>query len=260
MKTAILRLAALFAIMAVAQDFVPAASVQSGQAQTNSIQSNGAVTNPPKPVLTGFPFTNESLSYTVNWPTGLSLGEAHVSATGTSTGWQFELGLDAGIPGFAVKDTYRATATANLCSESFSKDSVHGARKNAETVTIDSATSTATRTPANGVGSSKVTVPDCIHDALTFLYYARRELGQGRVPQAQEIIFGAIYNGSFQYTGAETIQVGQKRVVTDKVVCHIKGPASDVQFDAYFDRDAARTPLSIRVPLPVGKFSLEIVR
>ena len=224
------------------------------------LRPSPAQTSPAKPALAGFPFTNESLSYTVNWPSGLSLGEAHLSATGTSTGWKFELALDASIPGFAVRDTYKSTSTADLCSESFNKDVVHGNRKNLESVTIDRTASTATRTPSNGVGSSKVTVPDCIHDALTFLFYARRELGQGRVPTAQEIIFGAIYNGSFQYAGAETIQVGDKHVVADKVVCHIKGPASDVQFDAYFDRDAARTPLSVRVPLPVGKFSLEIVR
>jgi hypothetical protein len=241
MSRAILRLALLFGVVA----FVHTAFAQ---------------TSPAKPVLTGFPFTNESLAYTVNWPSGLTLGEAHLSATGITTGWRFELSLDAGIPGFAVKDTYRSSASAELCSESFSKDMAHGSRKNNESVTIDKATATATRAPANGVGSSKMTVPDCIHDALTFLFYARRELGQGRVPAAQEVIFGAIYNSSLQYAGAETIQVGDKRVLTDKVVCHIKGPASDIQFDAYFDRDAARTPLSIRVPLPVGKFSLEIVR
>jgi hypothetical protein len=233
--------------------------------QTKPVQSKGAPgasgpTSPAKPSLTGFPFTNESLTYSVNWPSGLTLGDAHLSSTGISTGWKFELSLDAGVPGFAVKDTYRSTASAELCSETFSKDLSHGSRKGSETVTIDKATSTATRTPANGLGSSKVTVPDCIHDALTFLFYARRELGQGRVPTAQEIIFGAVYNASLQYAGAETIVVGEKRVLTDKVVCHIKGPASDVQFDAYFDRDAARTPLCIRVPLPVGKFSLEIVR
>jgi hypothetical protein len=224
------------------------------------VQTGFAQTGPARPVLTGFPFTNESLAYTVNWPSGLTLGEAHLSSTGITTGWRFELSLDAGIPGFAVKDTYRSTASADLCSESFSKDLAHGNRKNNETVSIDKATATATRTPSNGVGSSKIAVPDCIHDALTFLYYARRELGQGRVPAAQELIFGAMYNATLQYAGAETIQVGDKRVLTDKVVCHIKGPASDIQFDAYFDRDAARTPLSVRVPLPIGKFSLEIVR
>lgn len=246
----ILRVAGLCLIAAFAQDFVPSSALENGFAQTT----------PAKPVLTGFPFTNESLSYTVNWPSGLTLGEAHLSATGITTGWRFELSLDASVPGFAVKDTYTSTATSDLCSESFSKDIVHGTRKNKETVTIDRATATATRTPANGVGSSKTTVPDCVHDALAFLFYARRELGQGRVPAAQEIIFGAVYNISLQYAGAETVLTGDKRVLTDKMICHVKGPASDVQFDAYFDRDPARTPVSVRVPLPIGKFSLEIVR
>jgi hypothetical protein len=249
------RLAVVCGIVA----YSPQLGAQTKFVQT-PVQSSPAQTSPAKPLLTGFPFTNESLSYTVTWPSGLPLGEAHLSATGTSTGWRFELSLDAGIPGFAVKDTYGSTASADLCSETFTKDLSHGSRKGSEKVTIDRATSTATRTPANGLGSSKITVPDCIHDALAFLFYARRELGQGRVPPAQEIIFGAIYNSSLQYAGAETILVGDKHVLTDKVICHIKGPASDIQFDAYFDRDAARTPLAVRVPLPIGKFSLELVR
>ena len=215
---------------------------------------------PDKPVLKGFPFTNESLSYTVNWPSGLSLGEAHLSATGIKSGWKFDLGLDASIPGFAVKDNFNSTSSPDLCSETFSKDAVHGSRKSKESVTVDAASSTATRVNEKGAGAAKMAVPGCVRDALTFLFYARREMGQGRVPVAQEIIFGAIYNGSFEYTGAETIPVGGKPTVTDKVVCHIKGPASDITFDAYFDRDPARTPVSIRVPLPVGKFSLELVR
>jgi hypothetical protein len=170
------------------------------------------------------------------------------------------MGLDAGIPGFVVKDTYKSTASLDLCSETFSKEYTHGTRKSNETVTIDKATSTAKRMPANGVGESKITVPDCIRDALTFIYYARREMGQGRVPVAQSIIFGAVYDGSFEYAGAETITVGTKNILTDRLVCHVRGPASNIQFDAYFDRDPARTPVSIRVPLPLGKFSLELVR
>jgi hypothetical protein len=256
----ILRLAVLYGIVALLQLGAQSKPAQIKPAQSKSAQAGPEPGGPAKPVLTGFPFTNESLTYTVNWPSGLTLGEAHLSATGIATGWRFELSLDASVPGLAVKDSYSSTASAELCSETFSKDLSHGSRKGSEKVTIDRETSTATRTPSNGVGSSKITVPDCIHDALTFLFYARRELGQGRVPSAQEIIFGAIYNSSLQYAGAQTIQVGDKHVLTDKVICHIKGPASDIQFDAYFDRDAARTPLSVRVPLPIGKFSLEIVR
>lgn len=216
-------------------------------------------TSAPQPTLTGFPFTNETLIYTVNWPSGLSLGEGHMTATREIAGWRFELSLDASVPGFDVKDSYRAGSGLDFCSASFSKDSMHGKRKTSETIAIDRASRIATRHLTTGA-VSKVTVPDCIRDALTFVYYARRELGQGHVPAAQQMIFGALYNISLEYAGAETVLVSEKRVLTDKIVCHIKGPASDVTFDAYFDRDPARTPVAIRVPLPIGKFSLELVR
>jgi hypothetical protein len=212
-----------------------------------------------QPALTGFPFTNESLAYTVTWPSGLSLGEGHLSATAQNGGWKFDLSLDAGIPGFVVKDTFRASSSADLCSSTFVKDSVHGARKNSEAVTIDAAAGTATRHSTSG-GISTVSVPDCARDALTYLFYARRELGQGRVPPSQDVIFGASYNISLEYAGAETITVSDKSLLTDKMLCHVKGPASDFRFEAYFDRDPARTPVAIRVPLPIGKFSLELVR
>jgi hypothetical protein len=248
MKSGLLRLAVLWC-----------AVVQIGIAQTRITQ-----TAPAPPVLKGFPFTNESLSYTVTWPSGLSIGEGHLSAASGPAGWRFELALDAGIPGFTVKDTYISSAGAgDLCSASLSKDSVHGTRKRSETVSIDKSASTATRHSNYGGdtgGTSKITVPDCIHDALTFLFYARRELGQGRVPPPQEIIFGAVYDAALVYAGAETITLNDRHILTDKMVCHIRGPASDIQFDAYFDRDAARTPVAVRVPLPIGKISLELVR
>lgn len=259
MSSSILRVAVLAGAMA----FAPAGSVQTGSAQTARASAAPAQPTPAQPVLHGFPFTSESLAYSVEWPSGLSLGEGHLSATIEPSGWRFELTIDAGVPGFAVKDTYGSTAGADLCSASLSKDAVHGSRKSNETVTIDRKTATATRHSNYGGpvgGTSKLAVPDCVRDALTFLFYTRRELGQGRVPVPQQIIFGALYNASLQYAGAETILVNNKRILTDKIACHIKGPASDVQFDAYFDRDPARTPVSIRVPLPVGKLSLELVR
>jgi hypothetical protein len=222
--------------------------------------ASGAQAKPAQPALKGFPFTNESLSYAVNWPSGLSLGEAHTTATGTPTGWKFDFTLDAAIPGFAVKDSFESVATKDLCSQTFQKNTSHGSKKHGETVAIDQAAGTATRTPSNGVGASKSNVSGCVRDALALLFYARRELGQGRMPLAQEIIFGATYNGSFEYSGAATITVASKAVVTDKVICHVRGPASDITFEIYFDRDAARTPVSVRVPLAMGKFSLELVR
>jgi hypothetical protein len=38
------------------------------------------------------------------------------------------------------------------------------------------------------------------------------------------------------------------------------GPTSTIKFEMYFARDAARTPLLIRVPLQMGSFAMELVR
>lgn len=251
MRHSLFRRTALLGVAVLIQTVAPAGA-----------QSTGAARPAPAP-LTGFPFTSENLVYNVSWPSGLSLGEGRMSATSDSGGWRFELTLDAGIPGFTVKDAFQGSATANLCSSSFSKNTVHGSRKANETVTFDAATASATRHSNYGGtkgGTSKITIPDCARDALTFLYYTRRELGQGRVPPAQQIVFGGLYTITLTYTGAETVTVSDKRYLTDKLVCRVKGPASDIQFDAYFDRDPARTPVAIRVPLAMGKFSLELVR
>ena len=48
--------------------------------------------------------------------------------------------------------------------------------------------------------------------------------------------------------------------MTDRVVVFGKGPKSDFTFEILFARDAARTPLSIKIPVTVGTLSLELVR
>jgi hypothetical protein len=212
------------------------------------------------PALTGFPFTDETLTYSVTWPSGLALGEAHLHAGKAATGWNFGLAIDAGVPGFDVKDNYTSRANADFCSIEFAKQFVHGPRKGGEKETIDRSHATVTRTTTNGGGKSEFSVPDCTKDALTLLYYARREMGQGRVPPAQQILFGGLYDSSLQYTGEETVQIAGRPVVTDKVVCDLKGPSSTLRFEIYFARDPARTPLRFQVPLAMGKFSMELVR
>jgi hypothetical protein len=53
---------------------------------------------------------------------------------------------------------------------------------------------------------------------------------------------------------------GDSYVDADRIIGKIKGPASEAQFEAVFARDAARTPLQIKVPLALGSFSMELVR
>ena len=110
------------------------------------------------------------LNYTVNWPSGLSLGEAVMKAGGGEPGWDFEYTMDAGLPGLEIKDQYRSSADAQFCTARLEKDAVHGPRKAKETVIYDQQSHKAVRQTSGG-GKSEVAIPECVKDGLTFLYY-----------------------------------------------------------------------------------------
>ena len=211
---------------------------------------------PPAQPLAGFPFQDETLRFSIHWPTGVSLGEGRMQARRIEGGrWQFELSLDASVPGLTVTDRYRSVATADLCSVEFERESVHGPRKSHETVTFAQDKSMAHRATTGG-GFSDFSVPACAKDALAFLYFTRWEMGQGRVPPAGKIIFGGPYDIRLQYTGPQPV----KSETTDRLAVTVHGPASNVDFELLFARDPARSPLVIRAPLALGTFSLELAR
>ncbi len=212
--------------------------------------------------LTGFPFTGETLRYAIKWPSGVPMGEATVSATGENGGWRFDMNFNAGLPGFPFNDSYRSAVTANLCSVALSRSITHGTKKVEEQTTFDQQRHTAERRtllPAGG-GRSDLDLPDCAQDALAYWFLARREMGQGRVPPAARVFFGGPYQVSAQYTGAMEITVDNKTETTDHLNVSIKGPASDLTVEVFYARDPARTPLLIRIPAPVGKVTLNLVR
>jgi hypothetical protein len=215
------------------------------------------------PAQSGFPFQDESLHYSVNWPSRLSLGEADFRAHRTAEGWDFELSLDAGVPGFAVADKLRSSGTADLCSTRLERDLSQGGRKSREKTTFDQSKGVAHRAtefPLGG-GQGDFNIASCARDALTFVYYARRELGQGRVPSPQQVYFGSAYSVRMEYTGAQDISINESRpVVTDHLVISVKGPKSDTTVEAFYARDAARTPLLVKIPFSVGTLSMELVR
>jgi hypothetical protein len=202
--------------------------------------------------LTGFPFADEDLAYSINWPSGLGLGESHLHARQSGANWNFELTIDAGVPGFLVKDHYSSVASAASCTASFQRDTSHGSKKVNETETVSGGQVTR--------GNNQFPVPDCVKDALSFLYYTRRELGQGRVPAAQTILLGGLYPIRLEYAGEQTVQVNDQPTESDKIICTVTTAASAIRFDVYFARDAARTPLIIRVPFAMGTFSMELIR
>ena len=179
----------------------------------------GSAATQPQTQPTGFPYTGESLNYSVNWPSGLSLGEAHLRAAKSGDRWQFEFTLDAAVPGFAVSDHYRSLANADLCSLDLEKQATHGKRTAHERTVFDYQKSTATRTTlVEGGGHTDIDISNCEHDGLDFVFFARRELAQGRVPPEQTVLFGAPYSARMEYTGAQEVTVNDKRRQADRVV------------------------------------------
>ena len=211
--------------------------------------------------IQGFPYGDETLNYSVNFPSGISMGEAHTVAKHDAVhGWTFNFSLDASMPGFAILDRFNAFAGPDLCSLRFERSFQHGAKKAKEVTYFDHGRSVAVRSTLEGGGLSEIPVGLCPHDALSYLYFLRRELGQGRMPPNDTILVGSAYRLSMVYVGEKKLVRYQKQVSTDQVNCTVKGPASEVHLEILFARDPARTPLIVRCPFTLGTFSLELVR
>ena len=217
-------------------------------------------------VLTALAARAETLHYSVNWQSGLSLGEAALTSDkiapqadgGDEAGWKFELLLDAAVPGFTIRDEYSSTTDSKLCSSEVQKTVTRGARKSAEKLKVDPAARTVARETKDG-GKSQYSVPECVHDAMAFLQFVRQELAQGRMAPQQSVILGAKYDVHLTFTGTETLRVAGEFQTVDRVRTEIKGPKAELTIDLFFMHDERRTPALARIPLPLGTFTVELL-
>ena len=212
--------------------------------------------------------SGEVLHYSIGWPSGLSLGEAtlrsdHVAqGSAGAGGWEFDLNIDASVPGFAIRDQYHSTANPDMCSLRLDRKTSRGARKNEERVTFDPSNTKATREAVRDDktgGKSEVSVPSCARDALTLLQFVRKELAAGRQPPQQPAILGAAYNVRLEYLGTLPVRLGDKELDADRFRTSIKGPGSDWTVELYFARDPVRTPVMIKIPLSLATFTVELI-
>jgi hypothetical protein len=201
---------------------------------------------------------NENLRYSVNWPTGVSLGEAQLSASSSPQHMHFQFNLDAGAPAFTVSDRFNSDASGNFCSSQFDKSTSHGSKKTNDKETFDSKTGAVTR--GSGVGKTEIDGSPCAKDALSFLYFVRQELSEGRIPPQETVYFGAPYEVRLSSSGSESIKLGGASVDADRITAAISGPSSSLTVDLFFLKDRARTLARVRVPLELGTFSMELVK
>ena len=103
-------------------------------------------------------FENEQLRYNINWPSGLSLGEAQLRATIArnrhvpmrQAGCISNSTWTPRFPDFSVTDRYRSEASPEFCSGEFQRTTTHGPKKTDEKTTFDQQHGTATRETAGG--------------------------------------------------------------------------------------------------------------
>jgi hypothetical protein len=208
----------------------------------------------------------ETLTYSINWPSGLDVGEAVIQAVKTSAPqdpqerWEFQFSLDAAVPGFTVTDRFRSVTTAELCSLEFERDTTHGKKSGKELTTFDPAAGSAIRQTLvpQGGGKSQLAAPACARDALTFLFYVRRELAEGRLPAPQTVFYGGLYQVRLEYGGRQKLKAGGEQVEADRLTATVKGAASDTTLEIFFARDRTRRPVLARVPLSSGAFTMEL--
>jgi hypothetical protein len=240
-----------FAVYSLAQEH-PAPSAPPAAAPAKATPA------PPAPAAPKS-IKSESLKYELNWPSGLSLGQAILSAAPSDSLLSFGFQMDASVPGFSLSESVDSRATPEYCSSLLYKRGTRGSRKVDERTEFDRAKMTATRATEGG-GKTELSTSPCAKDALTFVYFLRRELAAGRLPQQQKVYYGGAYAVSVKFVGTERVVIGNEASEAERITATIKGPAAQMTADMFFAKDATRTPLLVRVPLKVGQFSLELIR
>ncbi len=202
--------------------------------------------------------SGETLRYDIVWPSGLRLGEATFTANSNQAGWVFSADLSANLPVLAIEDKYESKTDFSLCSTSFKKVVSHGKRKQNEEVAFNQAENRALRRNLADGTTQDLIVPPCARDALTYLYSLRQDLAQGRVPPPDDFNFGPQYQISVSYVETRAIEAGGKMQQADRLLVDVTGGEDPVNIELFLAKDAARTPLLIRVPFELGTFSLKL--
>lgn len=211
-------------------------------------------------LLAGGAARSETLEYKIVWPSGARLGTVRLDMTGAQmkpmAPLTARMTMDASFPGVPVTGEFHSTMDGKGCTQRFEKRFTLALRRSDEVVTV--AGGKAVRRTGSGGGESTMAVPACAHDALAFLQFVRRELKAGRVPTDGKLLFGAQYGVTVKKLGPDKVTIGGGKVDAERFVFHVKGPASESEFEILFSPDMARTPLEVRVDMAVGKFRLEL--
>ncbi len=199
----------------------------------------------------------ETLRYRLQWPSGITLGEATLRVSPAGKELRLELTVEAGLPQYTLRDTFSAVASLDdLCSIQFHQKIAEGERQREESIEFDPATRQATHTRGNQ--TTTMAVPQCARDPLTFLYYFRRELAAGRRVASGAVQLGTSIAVQIAPGVPEPVRVSGQTKPADHYVVTYSGTRGSKTFHLWLSPDAARAPVRIRAPFPLAEFAAEL--
>lgn len=202
----------------------------------------------------------EDLAYAITWPSGLSVGGARFRARPKGDGWRFEMTVEASVHKFAVDDAFVSETDENLCSSKFEKHVRHGAKRAHEALRFaDGRVERTNLDPVRPAPPGTAPVGACARDALAAVYYLRQDLAAGRLPAPGTVYFGAAYDLQLEYEQTRWLPWDGGRRRADLIRVRVRGPASRLEFLAYFGRDAARAPLLFQAQIEGESFVMRLV-
>jgi len=205
--------------------------------------------------------SGEKLNYNLLWPSGISLGEAVLQASHAGAEIHLEVTVDADLPQYHAAYTFSSVTDEQLCSLQFHQRLREGGRTTDESYQFDQQKHQVRRTRAGRTVTD--TVPECARDPLALLYFFRQQLALGKLPVGTPQATGVFYLGG-EYTvrymalTPEQVKLGTKEWEGDRFQITASGAPGEQSLEVWIRPDASRTPIAVRLPLPLATFAAEL--
>ncbi|MBI1956280.1 MAG: DUF3108 domain-containing protein [Acidobacteria bacterium] len=200
----------------------------------------------------------EKLTYKILWPSGIRLGEAILEASPSGAETHFQVTVEVSLPQYALRHiTSSAAAGEGLCSLRFHQETGEGAKKWwEESVEFDQAAHEAHRTRDGQTTTASIAA--CAQDPLTFIYYFRSRLAEGKPLDSGTLYRGGNFNVRVRAAGAATVAFRGQQRAAEKYVVTYPSQNQEMTIELWISTDAERVPVRIRVPSPLAVFTAEL--
>ena len=199
----------------------------------------------------------ESLTYRLLWPSGLTLGEAVLRGSFSGEELHFQFTLETGLPQYNITHSSSSVATKDgLCSLQFQGKTRWGSKDSGESIEFDQTAHLARRSRENQ--TTTASIPECARDPLAFLYYFRNQLVLGNTLDSGTFHWGSNFSLQIESAGPETVKAGGRQWTAEKYIVTYQEPNSVQSVELWISTGSTPKPVQFRVSIPLAVFTAVI--